>query len=106
MAVLTRRTVVRTVVTIPGIPVRSIVFFACFYAYVWKVIEPYLVYYGYGIIIEYPEFSTGWEFFKGHLNYASGLLEYGAGFLSHLFYFSWLGALIITAIAWLISIGT
>lgn len=102
MAVLTKR----TVVTIPRINILSIVFFACFYAYVWMVIEPYLIYYGFGIIVEYPEFSTGWGFFKGHLSHVSGLLEYVTGFLSHMFYYSWFGALTITAIAWLLSVGT
>lgn len=81
---------------------RSVIFFACFYIYVWKVIEPYLLYSGYGLISRYPAFLRGWVFFKELFSQSSGPVEYAAGFLSHVFYYSWAGALVITGLAWLI----
>ena len=85
---------------------RSVIFFTCFYIYVWRVIEPYLLYSGYGLISGYPAFSTGWVFFKELFSRSSGPVEYSAGFLSHVFYYSWAGALVITGLAWLIWLCT
>lgn len=98
MAVTTKT----TGVTIPMNSVRPLVFFACFYVYVWKVFEPNLLYSGYGLTSAYPAFSKGWMFFREFFSRSSGPVEYAAGFLSHVFYYSWAGALIITSLAWLI----
>jgi len=85
---------------------RSVIFFACFYIYVWRVIEPYLLYSGYGLISGYPAFSRRWMFFKELFSRSSGPVEYAVGFLSHVFYYSWAGALVITGVAWLIWLCT
>ncbi len=82
-----------------NIPVGSIVFFACFYLYVWLFIEPRLIYHSFGASIAYPAFSADWEFLKSSLSYPGGIVEYIGGFLSQLYYFSWLGALVVTAAA-------
>jgi hypothetical protein len=39
------------------------------------------------------------EFLTSSLSHPGGVIEYAGGFLSQLYYFSWLGALIITAVA-------
>ena len=75
------------------------IFFTCFYLYVWLIIEPRLIYHGFGTLINYPAFSVDWLFLKSSLSYPGGPIEYAVGFLSQLFYFSWVGALIITIIA-------
>jgi hypothetical protein len=80
----------------------SIIFFICFYLYVWLFIEPHLIYHSFGNFIAYPNFSVDWTFLKAHLGYPGGLAAYIGGFLSQLYYFSWLGALVATAVAWLI----
>ncbi len=83
----------------------SIIFFVCFYLYVWLLIEPCLIYHGFGTFIAYPAFSVDWEFLKSSLSYPGGVAEYIGGFLSQLYYFSWLGALVATAVAWLMYLA-
>ena len=85
---------------------RFRIFFACTYLYVLLVIEPRLIYHSFGNFITYPAFSVDWEFLRNSLSYPGGIVEYAGGFLSQLYYFSWLGALVITAIALLIYIAT
>ncbi|MDD5326991.1 MAG: DUF6057 family protein [Phycisphaerae bacterium] len=83
-----------------------ILFFLSVYLYVWLFIKPSLIYHGFGIFLAYPAFSLGWGFLNSSLSYPGGLVEYIGGFLSQLYYFSWLGALVITAAACLIYIET
>ncbi len=47
-----------------------------------------------------------WGFLKNSLSYPCGMVEYVGGLLSQLYYFSWLGALIVTAIAFSLYIAT
>ena len=84
---------------------RSLVFFAGFYLFVLWVVEPSLVYHSFGTTLPYPVFYGGWEFLKGYLVYPGGPVEYGGAFLSQWYYYSWLGALIFTAILWGICRG-
>jgi hypothetical protein len=83
-----------------------VIFFLCFYVYVWKLIEPYLIYHSLGGIIKESPFSTGWLFFIERWSWPGGPVEYLGGFLSQLYYFNWLGALIITLISFFFCIGT
>jgi len=75
-------------------------FFLLFFLYIWLRIRPELIYHGLGGYLEAPIFNLGWQFFKDHLAYPGGVLEYASGFLSQCYYFPWLGALILTAVAW------
>jgi hypothetical protein len=81
---------------------------SCFYLYVWLLIEPCLIYHdhNYGTFIAYQAFSANWEFLKGSLSYPCGIVKYIGGLLSQLYYFSWLGALIATAIAFSLYAAT
>ncbi len=88
-----------------NLPAGSIIFFACTYLYVLLIIESRLIYHSFGTFITYPAFSVDREFFKSSLKYPGGIVEYIGGFLSQLYYFSWLGALIVTAIALIIYIA-
>lgn len=83
----------------------AILFFVCFYLYIWLFVEPCLIYHGYGMTIAYPEFWVDSQFLNDSLSYPGGMVEYLAAFLSQLYYYSWLGALVITAIAWLMYLG-
>lgn len=76
------------------------VFFVSFYLYGWLIIEPTLIYQALGTSIDYPAFSAGRLFLNSFLSYPGGLIAYAVGFLSQLFYFSWVGALIITVVGW------
>jgi hypothetical protein len=88
-------------------PVGSIIFFVCFYLYVWLLIEPRLIYHGFETsFMAYPTFSVDLEFLTNSLSYPGGMVEYAGGLLSQLYYFSWLGALIVTVVAWLMYIAT
>jgi hypothetical protein len=83
------------------------IFFLCFYLYAWLRIEPHLIYHGFGtVIVNARHFSSGWLFLKEHLAYPGGPVGYLSALLSQGYYYSWLGALIITLVAWLLCVVT
>jgi hypothetical protein len=84
-----------------NLPVVSLVFFGAFYLFLWLYIGP-LLYHNFEISRRGLYFETGWPFLLDYLSYPSGLSQYLAAFLTQLCYFSWLGALCITLIAWAI----
>ena len=84
---------------------RSFIFFALFYLYLWLCVDLRLIYYGAGVITNFPAFYKGWAFFLTFLSYPGGPLEYTGAFLSQLFYYSWAGALVVTVQAWLLSVS-
>jgi hypothetical protein len=84
---------------------RTVVFFALCYMYVWLVVKPCLIY-SCGTITNFPIFYKGWAFFQESVAYPGGLLRYVSALLSQLFYYSWAGAIVITAQAWAICACT
>ncbi len=82
--------------------IRGFIFFALFYLYLWLQVELRLIYHGAGMITNFPSFYKGWAFFREFLLYPGGFVEYVSAFMSQLFYYSWLGALVVTAEAWII----
>ncbi len=73
----------------------TILFLAC-YAYLWLVVEPRLIYEGFGtIVLNAPVFAADWQSLKEALGLPGGLAVYAYGFLSQGLCCSWLGALII-----------
>jgi hypothetical protein len=83
-------------------PVVCIVFFGAFYLFLWLCIDPELLYHHFEVCRRTPFFKTGWLFLQDSLCYPGGLSRYIAAFFTQLCYFSWLGALCITLIAWAI----
>ncbi len=83
---------------------RSLIFFVLFYLYLWFCVDLRLMYYGAGVITNFPVFYKGWAFFLTSLSYPGGPLEYLSAFLSQLFYYSWAGALVVTMQAWLLCV--
>ncbi len=78
----------------------TLAFFTLYYIYLWRVIDPSLIYHGFGTIVrDVPVYSTGWQFFLDAFDVPGGFVLYCYGFLSQWFYYSWLGALIVTFIA-------
>jgi hypothetical protein len=78
----------------------DVIFFLLCYFYVWIFIKPYLIYHGFGTIIpDVPLFSTGLQFLKDSLSVPGGLITYAYGFISQWYYYSWLGALLVTLAA-------
>ena len=88
------------------ITLSSGIFFTCFYLYTYIFIEPQLIYHGFGSILKYPVFSLSWSTFEDYLIMPGGVIKYVSAFLSQLYFFNWLGALIITLIAWFAYLGT
>jgi hypothetical protein len=82
------------------LPVSSVVFFGAFYFFLWLCVQPKLIYHYFEISRKVPFFETGWLFLQDSLGYPGGLGQYLAAFLTQLCYFSWLGALCLTFIAW------
>ncbi len=87
------------------------VFFALFFLYVWQYLDPRVLYYADhvsprpGYFMTTPVFFKGMGFFRDFLSYPGGLSEYASAFLSQYYYFSFAGALILTAVALLSSMG-
>jgi len=83
---------------------QSFLFFILYYLYFWLYVDLRLIYHGAGIITNFPVFYKGWTFFMPYLSYPGGLIEYLSALLSQLFYYSWAGAIVVTAQAWLLSV--
>jgi len=79
---------------------QDLLLFSLFFLYLWLVIKPHLIFHGSDRIANFPPFYTTWSFFIYHLRRLGGPVEYVSAFLSQLFYYSWAGALVITAQAW------
>jgi len=77
-----------------------LIFFLLCYLYIWLFVKPHLIYHGFGtIILDVPLFSTGWQFLRDSLDVPGGLVIYVYGFLSQLYYYSLLGALLVVLAA-------
>ena len=78
----------------------GLIFFSLCYVYVWVVVDPHLIYDGFGTVIPHvPVFATGWPFLRDSLDIPGGLTMYAYGFLSQGYAYSWLGALIVVLVA-------
>ena len=76
-------------------------FFFLFFLYVLIKINPALYYQG-----QEPVFFFDSRFFHEFLSYPGGPVEYISAFLSQFYYYPWIGALLITLIAWLVSLSS
>ncbi|MFZ0034772.1 MAG: DUF6057 family protein, partial [Sedimentisphaerales bacterium] len=94
---LLRRLPLSVVGAVLGLP-----FFFLYYLYLWLVVDLRLIYHSGGIVLDFPVFYLGWEFFRQSVSRPGGLVEYVSAFLAHFFYIGWAGALIATAQAWLL----
>jgi len=72
--------------------------FVGLFVWVALVVDPAVIYHGFGVYFDWPPFHSGWTFLREHLAESGGPLRYVTGFLSQWFYYRWLGALIITAV--------
>ncbi|HUU18661.1 MAG TPA: DUF6057 family protein [Sedimentisphaerales bacterium] len=85
---------------------RELVFFVFFYLYFALEIDVRLLYHCGGLIDNFPAFYRGWDFFRGFLTYPGGIVEYLSDLLVQSFYYSWLGAIVVTGQAWAICLCT
>ncbi len=73
-----------------------LLFFVLCFLYLWLVVEPHLMYHGFGTLLpDASPFATGWPFLKDSLSMPGGPVIYASAFLSQGYYHSWLGAAII-----------
>lgn len=79
--------------------IRPVLFFVPFFLYVWLYIKPDYIYQNIGTLLYPSPFYTGWAFLSKFLLFPGGPVDYTARFLSQCYYFPWLGAMIITLIA-------
>ncbi|MFC1543457.1 DUF6057 family protein, partial [Candidatus Neomarinimicrobiota bacterium] len=77
----------------------GLIFFAIYYLYIWLRINPALVYQS-----QEPTFYTTMIFLNEFLDYPGGLTDYVSAFLSQFYYYPPLGALVVVAVIWLISL--
>lgn len=80
---------------------RSAVFFAGAYLYLWLWVEPCLIY-SCATITDFPVFYKGWAFFQAAVQNPGGLTRYVSAFASQLFLYSGAGAAVIVVQAWAI----
>lgn len=85
-----------------GTAALTLLFFVLYYLYLWLVVDIRLIYHGGGMILDFPVFYKGWEFFRQTVSRPGGLVEYASDFLPQFFYTGWAGAIIATMQAWLI----
>jgi len=84
----------------------SFLFFGLYYLYLLLVVDLRLIYHSGGVILDFPVFYRGWEFFHRTAFEPGGLVGYINAFCSQLFYIGWLGALVATVQAWLLWLCT
>ncbi|MGD1001710.1 MAG: DUF6057 family protein [Candidatus Brocadiia bacterium] len=86
-------------------PAFSALFFLSFFLYLWLRIDPALLW-AFTRLREFPCFRSGAAFLGSLLPYPGGPIGYLAAFLSQLYYWSWLGSLIITLLGGLLCLAT
>ena len=89
-----------------GIAIRPALFFALFFLIIYFWIDTKLIYHGHGSYLDYKIYLPASGSFANFPPYPGKTTEYLAAALARYFYYSWAGALIITAAAWLIYLGT
>ena len=87
-----------------GRAARDIVFFVPFGIFLWRAVGTHLIFHGAGRLTAFPSFYTTWRFFTEHLSAPGGPVEYVSAFLSQLFHYPWLGAIVITLQAWTLGL--
>lgn len=77
----------------------SAVFFVFCFLYLWLVVDCGLIFYAFGELVDFPEFSLGRSFFAETVTVPGGAVEYASSFLSQLFFYSPAASLIVTGVA-------
>jgi len=86
--------------------VRAAVFFGLFYLYVWLVVNPALFCGVSWLTAEVPAFRANRLFLGEFVGYPGGPMEWLGALLCQSYYFAWVGALIVTVTAALLSLAT
>jgi len=84
----------------------SLLFFVLYYLYLWLVVDLRLIYHGGGMILNFPVFYLGREFFRQTVSLPGGFVDYISAFLAQFFHIGWAGALIATMQAYALWLCT
>jgi len=99
----------RLFLKIPLESIRFFLFFSVFFLYTALRIDPRLIYHGYGIhgqgLMSFPVFLRSAEFFREHLAYPGGLLDYFSGLLTQYYYYRFFGSFVIVGSVMILCIG-
>jgi hypothetical protein len=87
-----------------GARLRDTLFYICFLLYLWRIVDPRLIAHC-APSFDLPVFYRGWTFFRECVGHPGGPAEYVGAFLFQLFSQAWLGALVVTGLAWALSLG-
>lgn len=79
-------------------------FYGLVYVYLWLGVGTHFIFHGAGLISNFPSFYTTRDFAAHTLSQLGGVTLYASAFLSQLFYHAWLGAIVVTAQAWLFGV--
>jgi len=77
-------------------------FFAASFAYLWRRVDPSLLYHSYWSAGSFPVFRLTVPFLSDFLSRSGGLLGYVSAFLAQLYYADWSAALTVAAVATLL----
>lgn len=86
-------------------PGLQAVLFLGLFVYVWKGIEPHLLYYGFGVFTPYPVFTLEGSFVRAALSTPGGILSALAALLAQSYSHAWLGALVIVTVLGVLFLG-
>lgn len=81
----------------PPFPAVLVLFLTVSYLHLWLRVNTCLAYFW--LTPVFPAFAPGWAAFRRFAAYPGGPVEYASAFLSQWFFYPWLGALIVTAVA-------
>ena len=85
--------------------IAALFFIGCF-LYLFLAVEPGLVYFSFGDLVDFPEFSFDYSFFAERVSAPGGTAGYAGDFLSQWFYYPAAATMIIMAVAfafWLLT---
>jgi len=83
--------------------IQSAVFLVGSFLFVFIWVDPELLFHAHGQLSFEPVYVPGSNLFSDRSAYPGELTDFLAAFLSYYFCFSWLGSLIITGLAWLLT---
>jgi len=84
----------------------TLVFFGLYFLFIFLWVDTRLVLYSHGQLTAWPIYVPGTGFFEGMPACPGKLSGFLAAYFSHYFGYAWMGALILTGLAWLLSLVT
>ena len=84
------------------VSIQNVVYFVVFFGLIYFWVDPKTIFHGLGHFMWYQIGAPWMELFSDFPAYPGEAMEYLSARLSHYFFYGWAGALMMTAIAWLV----